>query len=178
MIVSSIRALAQVLGLSHTMLNRHFKAGKFQEEPGGGFNVEKVRDALKRNTDASHPSKISTPEPPAPRQVAPIPPEPSEPRIGGQLSDHEKYNKARAHREFWNAKKAELEHKVRSGEVVEVAKVNAWVAGMIILAATVLDRIPDEMADRLAQESDPVVIKDLLRKEVTRARNELAEYRA
>ncbi len=46
MIVPSIRALAAVLGISHTALNKRLKTGRFQGEPGGGFDPEKVRAAL------------------------------------------------------------------------------------------------------------------------------------
>jgi hypothetical protein len=46
MIVPSIRALAPLTGLSHTALNKHLKAGRFQAEPAGGFDPEKVRAAL------------------------------------------------------------------------------------------------------------------------------------
>ncbi len=52
-IVRSIRQLAQQIGVSHTMLNRHLARGEFREEPGGGFDVAKVRAALVRNTDMS-----------------------------------------------------------------------------------------------------------------------------
>ena len=52
-IVRSIRQLAQQIGVSHTMLNRHLARGEFREEPGGGFDVAKVRAALVRNTDVS-----------------------------------------------------------------------------------------------------------------------------
>ena len=55
MIVSSIRKLAEELGVSHTILNRYRQRGKFKEEPGGGFNVEKVRAALGRTADISQP---------------------------------------------------------------------------------------------------------------------------
>jgi hypothetical protein len=50
MTVSSIRALAQVLGISHTALNKHLKAGRFRAEPGGGFDPDKVRAALGQKT--------------------------------------------------------------------------------------------------------------------------------
>lgn len=46
MTVPSIRALAPLTGLSHTALNKHLKAGRFQAEPAGGFDPDKVRTAL------------------------------------------------------------------------------------------------------------------------------------
>ena len=63
------------------------------------------------------------------------------------------------------------------GDLVDVAKVNAHVAGMITRAAGILDRIPAELGDRLAQISNPIECQKLLKAELDRARNELAEYR-
>jgi hypothetical protein len=88
------------------------------------------------------------------------------------------FQKSRAAKEQYLAELRRLELEQKQGDLVQLAVVNAWVAGMIIRAATILDRIPDEFADRLSQETDPVVIRDLLRTELGRARNELAEYRA
>jgi hypothetical protein len=52
MIVQSARQLAALVGKSRTMLNRDFARGKFKQEPGGGFDVDKVKSALARSTDA------------------------------------------------------------------------------------------------------------------------------
>jgi hypothetical protein len=64
------------------------------------------------------------------------------------------------------------------GDLVDLAAVNAWVAGMITRAAGILDRIPAELGDRLSQISDPIACQKLLKAEIDRARNELAEYRS
>ena len=48
MIVQSIRQLAPLVSKSHTMLNRDFARGKFRQEPGGGFDVDKVKAAPAR----------------------------------------------------------------------------------------------------------------------------------
>jgi hypothetical protein len=63
------------------------------------------------------------------------------------------------------------------GDLVDVAKVNGFVAGMIVRAAGILDRIPAELGDRLSQISDPIACQKLLKTEIDRARHELAEYR-
>ena len=64
------------------------------------------------------------------------------------------------------------------GDLVDLGAVNAWVAGMITRAAGILDRIPAELGDRLAQISDPIACQKLLKAEIDRARHELAEYRS
>jgi hypothetical protein len=75
-------------------------------------------------------------------------------------------------------KKERLSNRERDHSLVDLAKVNAWVAGMITRAAGILDRIPAELGDRLAQISDPIACQKLLKAEIDRARHELAEYRS
>lgn len=69
-----------------------------------------------------------------------------------------------------------LARKQKELGLIEFSKVNAWVAGMILRAASILDRIPDELSDRLAQQTDPIEVKKLLKTDIDRARRELAEY--
>jgi len=87
-------------------------------------------------------------------------------------------NEARRRKECALAELREMEVRKRRGDLVELTPVNAYIGGIILRAAEVLDRIPDELADRLAQTSDPVACKELLRRELNRARGELAEYRS
>ena len=74
-------------------------------------------------------------------------------------------------------KKERMSNAAQERSLVDIAKVNGWVAGMITRAAGILDRIPAELGDRLAQISDPIACRALLKAELDRARNELAEYR-
>ena len=55
--VKSIRQLAPFVGKSFSMLSRDFRKGKFREEPGGGFDPDKVKAALARTTDPAHPPR-------------------------------------------------------------------------------------------------------------------------
>jgi phage terminase Nu1 subunit (DNA packaging protein) len=85
---------------------------------------------------------------------------------------------ARRQLEWVRLERESLALAMARGDLVDVARVNAFVAGMITRAAGILDRIPAELGDRLAQISDPIACRALLKAEIDRARNELAEYRA
>ncbi|MCC6860865.1 MAG: hypothetical protein IT158_20020 [Bryobacterales bacterium] len=85
---------------------------------------------------------------------------------------------ARRRKEVALAELRELQVRREKGELLDAAKVNNYIGGMILRAAEILDRLPDELADRLAYLTDPVACKDLLRSELNRARDQLAEYRA
>jgi hypothetical protein len=71
----------------------------------------------------------------------------------------------------------ELELAVKSGDLAPVAEVNAWVAGQILRARDILVRIAPELRDRLAQETNPNRVQELIDAEVNRALTALAEYR-
>lgn len=62
-------------------------------------------------------------------------------------------------------------------ETVDLAAVNGYVAGMIIKARDVFLRMPGELRDRLAAESDAVNCESIVAAEVQRGLRELAEYR-
>jgi len=93
MIVHSVRQLARHLGKSHTMLNRDLSRGKFRQEPGGGFDVEKVRATLARSGDPSQ----------APRRDTALTDE-----LGMSGSAYEIFNRARAAKELTIAKERQL----------------------------------------------------------------------
>ena len=74
------------------------------------------------------------------------------------------------------AEMAELRVKHRRGELRPIAAINAYVSGMIIEARDILLRIAPELADKLAQEGDPIKCRKLIDAEVRSALGKLAEY--
>ncbi len=75
------------------------------------------------------------------------------------------------------ADKHELDLKQRQGALASVAEVNAFVAGMIIFARDILLRIPGELRDRLAKESEPAKCEALVQTEIDRSLDGLAEFK-
>jgi hypothetical protein len=57
--VTSQREAARRLGLSHTALQKATQAGRIQPEPGGGWNVEKLRAQLAASVDPARPASFS-----------------------------------------------------------------------------------------------------------------------
>jgi hypothetical protein len=151
--VPSIRKLGPLLGMSHTALNKHLKAGKFAAEPGGGFDVEKACAALKRNADFHQPSQAkgtrveveAEPQPHGGWLKREHLVEPDDPIRGA-------FNKARAHRETTRAKQAELDLKERTGEVLDATEVESeWARvgtrvkdEVMALKVRIVNQLPDE----------------------------------
>ncbi len=158
-IVPSIRQLASHLGVSHTALNGHYASGKFSSEPGGGFDVDKVRAALAASSDISQPAR-----PAASRQRSgDIPIE----GVGG--GPYEVFNRARAAKELAIAKEKQVDLRERQEELLEAADVErAWTNNLTRCASRLL-LVPDKLAPRLAAMTDVLEIRAEIDKEIRAA---------
>jgi len=92
-------------------------------------------------------------------------------------TDGTSYFEAQRQREWIRVEKEKLELDLRREQVVELAPINAWGAGMILKAREELLRIAPELRDRLAQETDPIACEKLVAARVNAALSVLAEYR-
>jgi hypothetical protein len=97
--------------------------------------------------------------------------------IAAELNTGDTFQEAQRQKEWIRVKRDALELRRKEGEVVPLAEINAWCAGMVIRAREVLIRIAPELKDRLAQETDPIRCEKLIAGEINRALNELAEYK-
>ncbi len=162
MIVQSIRQLAPLVGMSHTMLNRQFARKKFKEEPGGGFDVDKVKAALARSADLSQP-----------RQAGRDPAVPDE--LGASGSAYEIFNRARAAKELAIAKERQLDLRKRQGELLEAEDVERTWSNATTRMVSRLLLVPDKLAPRVAAMGDVLEIRALIDGEIRAAIRALHE---
>jgi len=163
MIVHSIRQLARHHGKSHTMLNRDLSRGKFKQEPGGGFDVEKVRAALARSGDPSQP----------PRRDTALTDE-----LGMSGSAYEIFNRARAAKELTIAKERQLNIRKRQGELLEESDVRRTWTDTLARFQNRIRQIPDILAPRVAAMEDVLEIRALIAREIDAALRALYENEA
>jgi hypothetical protein len=88
----------------------------------------------------------------------------------------ESFYEAQRRKEVALADLRELELKTKNGDLVPVAEINAWVAGMIVEARNILLRIAPGLRDRLAMEIEPAEIDRLISLEIDRALQSLSKF--
>src|SRR5512139_266275 len=169
MIVKSIRQLAPFVGKSFSMLSRDFRKGKFREEPGGGFDIDKVKAALARSTDPAQPPRRPAP---AGRDTA------IQDEIGMSGTAYEIFNRARAASALTVARERQLNLKKRQGELLEEADVRQTWAATLVRFENRVRQIPDILAPRVAAMDDVLEIRALVAKEIDAALRALYESEA
>lgn len=168
----SLRATARLLGISHVRLIQLRDTGKATPEADGRFDPAKVAAELKRTLDPMNDSKILGTILPMNGKPATIPIRRTEPRLPvSQFDARTKLTLVRAEREAFALKKDRE-------EVLPVQEVREAWGGMLTACRSGLLSIGDELAEKLAAETDPIECRALVDGAVERELTKLAEYPA
>src|SRR5689334_18927027 len=133
-----LRAAARELGISHVALLKAEKSGRVARELDGTFDVVKCRVSLERN---------SNPEKQRQGRSQQKKPDSLESGVAVSVGDEPKetYSEALRVQAWLKVDRDRLENQKRIGSLVELAPINAYVAGMILKARDELTKIAPEL---------------------------------
>jgi hypothetical protein len=172
----SARELAKALDVSHTAVNKAARRGRIQRGPDGRFDLEKAVLAWDANADTMQKLRgVSSSSVEGPAAVVAAS---EEAPTGNPVADLvPTLSEALRQKEWARVEMQHLELARRRGELIELAPINAFVAGMILRAREELLHIAPELRDRLAQETNPVECERMVSDRIRHALAGLAEYR-
>jgi hypothetical protein len=146
----SLRAYATHRGVALSAVQKALDAGRITAQKSGKIDPKAADKAWDQATD------------------------PSKQRGKQRAPASESFAMARAAREAYNAKLAELNFRQRAGQLVDAATVRrrAFENARVVRDALLL--LPDSIGAELAAETDPIKVQNKLRLEITRVLEELA----
>lgn len=163
----SIRAYAKHRGCSHVAVMKALKAGRIALTEGK-IDAEAADAAWSRNTDPAQQRASSGP----PGGQTPAEEPPPAAQMGGEAAAN--YARSRAVRETYRARLTALDYRVRAGELVEADAVRARAFKLYRTARDMLLALPERLAPLLAGTADQYECHRILREELERVCNELA----
>lgn len=164
--------MAESLGISHPALLRAEKCGRVPKRSDDGkWDVEECSAAMARNSNPTM-SKYGR------MQQNRKPDQPPEPELEDYTPLDDSLAEANRLLEWEKIRALKQKTDRDAGLLVEVAEVNAFVAGMIMKARDDLSRIGSEVADRLAQEVSPAGCRRVVEDRIFQVLESLREFTA
>jgi hypothetical protein len=175
----SLRAYAKHRGVSLTAVQKAIKSGRVTTTADGKIDPSIADNQWKSRTEPAKQgrkpkAKVKTETEAAPRVEADREPETD----GGAEPEAspDDYWKSRAAREYWESELSRLKAGREKGNlIVREAAEKAW-GGMVVATRTKALYLPAQLANRLAAESDPIEVEQILKDAIYRLLSELSEY--
>jgi hypothetical protein len=158
MAIMSQRAYAQHRGVAHRAVQKAIESGRISTTPDGKIDSDVADQAWSRNT----------------RSFAPP--------VTGRGSEEDgdnfgasQYTKARAFREFYQARLAKIEYEERIGKLVSKDEMKISAFNEFRRFRDHMLNIPDRVAAMLAAETEPAKCYEILQTEIRKALNDFAD---
>ena len=153
----SLRAYAKARGCSLTAVQKAIATKRITKLPDGTIDAERANREWSKNTfagqtvrEAAAPERLPMHESPAP--------------TGDPVTA---YLRARAVKESFQARTAELDYKERAGKLIEATRASEYAATFSAIVKDGLMAMPDRLAPMLAAVDDEKTIHRMLGAEIT-----------
>jgi hypothetical protein len=167
--------LARELGVSPQAVHKAVRAGRLTRGSDGKFDLHSALAAFRGNGGGhgAHTGRFGGRRPFEFR-----PDEGSNGTGEVAVGASEGYYRGRAVRETYRAKMARIEFERATGLLVGAAEVRRATFEAFRAVRDALDAIPERVDARLAAESDPAVVREILRAELRKVLADLSSYAA
>ena len=155
----SLRAYARMRGCSLTAVQKAISSKRITTLPDGTIDAERANQEWTKNTFAGQTIH-------KPRRTAPSPMHESPAASGDPVTA---YLRARAVKESFAARTAQLEYEERAGKLIPAARAAEYAAGFSSIVKDGLMAMPDRLAPMLAAVDDEKAIHRMLVAEVSAA---------
>jgi len=156
----SLRAYARMRGCSLTAVQKAISSKRITTLPDGTIDPESADQEWTKNTFAGQ--TIHKPSAASPDRIPPVHEPVSE--SGDPVSA---YLRARAVRESFAARTAQLEYEERAGKLIQAVRASEYAAGFSSIVKDGLMAMPDRLAPMLAAVDDERAIHRMLAAEVS-----------
>ena len=156
----SLRAYARMRGCSLTAVQKAISSKRITTLPDGTIDPERADQEWAKNTFAGQ--TIHKPSVASPDRIPPV--HESVPGSGDPVGA---YLRARAVRESFAARTAQLEYEERAGKLIQAVRASEYAAGFSSIVKDGLMAMPDRLAPMLAAVDDERAIHRMLVAEVS-----------
>lgn len=159
-------------GGSHVAVKKAIDTKRITTLPDGTIDPERADKEWARNTFAGQTVRVTELTAPAPRAGAPM----SLPPIDAGGSDSNQiYLRARAVKETFQAKRAQLEYEELAGKLIKASTAGEYSASFSAIVGEALSAWPDRVTPLIAATMSEEVIHKILSNEVTALRRKVAK---
>ena len=166
----SIRAYARMRGCSESAVRKAIASKRIRPEADGTIDPERANREWEQNTFAAAtlrpaPAKPAKPPRRQPQARAAVP---HVPAIESPSSDPvQSFLRARAVKETFNAKVAQMEYEERAGRLIQASRAAEYASTFSAIVKDHLMAMPDRLAPMLAAVDDEKTIHRMLGAEIT-----------
>jgi hypothetical protein len=167
----SLRAYARMRGCSLTAVQKAIASKRITTLPDGTIDPERANREWAKNTFAGK-TVDRAPKAPSRERIPPAPVHEPPAASGDPVAA---YLRARAVKESFQARTAQLEYEERAGKLIEATKAGEYAAQFSAIVGDALSAWPDRVTPLVASTTEESVVHKLLSAEVTALRRKLAK---